>query len=140
MKRLIVSNINEQADAIINKAVLDFYGIDCSDQRDISKLDISTVYGNMQAMKYVVSRKYPDTEEKEVSQYVASIIRFVMHMEPEIALGLTKGEPFLDDCGRVVDKSRVKLTKKYAGSCLPNEELYKVIVRELLIDLEGKFF
>ena len=136
MKRLIIGS----ADRIINTAVLDYYGIECSDQRDIGNLDRGIAYAIGQELKHTVKLKYPDAKEKDVSQFVSTIICYLMHMEPEIAVELTKGEPFINECGRVVDATRTKLTQKYAGSCLPNEELYRIIATEMLEDLERKFF
>lgn len=136
MKRLISSSTA----GIINAAVIHYYGLECSEQRDISNLDKSTAYGIKQAMVHVLQMRYPKAEEKQVNQFVSCIIRYIMHMEPEIAGKLTENEPLLCTWGRVVDGIRQTLIKAYVGSEMSNEKVIAAIVPKLLNELERTFF
>ena len=136
MKRLISSSTA----GIINAAVIHYYGLECSEQRDLANLDPNTAYAITQAMKFAVQKKYPKAEEKQVNQLVVCVIRYIMHMEPEIAGKLTEKEPLLCAWGRVVDAIRKKLIKADAGSELSNEKVIAAIVPKLLKELERTFF
>jgi len=136
MKRLISSSTA----GIINASVINFYNIECSEQRDIGNLDKSTAYAIRQAMVHVLQMRYPKAEGQKVNQFVSCIIRYIMHMEPEIAGKLTENEPLLCTWGRVVDGVRQNLIKAYAGSEMSNEKVIAAIVPKLLNELERTFF
>ena len=136
MKRLISSSTA----GIINAAVLQYYNIECNEQRDIGNLNKSTAYAIKQAMVHSIHNRYPKAEEKQVNQFVSCIIRYIMHMEPEIAGKLTENEPLLCTWGRVIDDIRQKLIKVYAGSEMSNDKVIAAIVPELLKELERTYF
>lgn len=136
MKRLIKSN----AAGIINETVLQHYGIELSERRDIANIDERTAYAIKQAMVHVLQMRYPKAEAQKVNQFVSCIIRYIMHMEPEIVLKLTENEPLLCTWGRVVDGIRRSLIKTHAGSEMSNDKVIVTIVPELLKELERTYF
>ena len=136
MKRLISSSTA----GIINASVIYFYNIECSEQRDVGVLDKDTAYAIKQAMVHVIQNRYPEAKEKQVNQFAACVIRYIMHMEPEIAEKLTENEPLLCTWGRVVDAIRQKLVKTYAQSELSNEKVIAAIVPKLLEEFESTYF
>ena len=73
MKRLISCNV----DGIINDTVLKFFEIELSERRDIANIDERTAYAIRQAMIHSLQMRYPKTEEKQVNQFAACVIRYM---------------------------------------------------------------
>ena len=137
MKRLFYQ---QRADAIINQAVLDHFAIKVNPQRDIGNPDKITVYAIMRAMEFVVAQKHPQTSKASVTQFVSCVMQSIMHIELQILQEMINKKPSLAIWGEIVDSMRDKLIEHYAGSHLTNEEIYERVVKELLLDLESRFF
>jgi len=132
MKRLIACS----AAGIINTAVMNFYGIQCS----IINPDQLAAYAIMQAIKCAVGHKYPKAKEDDVHQFVACIVQNILHIDPEIVLELTSEKPSLRIWQDVVDSIRTNLIKRYAGSQMTNDKIYEIVTDKLLAELESRFF
>lgn len=136
MQRLICCN----PAGIINATIMQFYGINVSEQRDISNLDPNTAYAIMQAIKCAVGCKYSKAKEDDVNQFIACIVQNILHIDPEIVLELTSEKPSLRIWQDVVDSIRTNLIKRYAGSQMTNDKIYEIVTDKLLAELESRFF
>ena len=135
MKRLI----NNRASRIINATVLTYYGIEINTNIDLAALDKSTVLSLKEMVTYVVKNRHADAEEWIVELLANCVIRFVMHVEPNISREIAPNEPNLMIWGNVVVALREYATKKYA-EYMPDDALYPIIATEILMQLENLLF
>ena len=136
MKRLFF----QQADAIINQAVLDHFAIKVNPQRDIASPDKITTYAIKQALINAVRTRFLEASTETIQQYVCVILCHVFHVDPQIIGELQLNKPSVILWGEIVEAIRKKIIWDFAGSSKSNDELYQVIVEELLQDLENRFF
>ena len=136
MKRLILCN----ADGIINAAVLECFGVAFGEEINIANPDQQAADLIMQELLRAVKERHSDFDDELERQFVAVVIRYIMHIQPEFALTATQYEKHLNFFHNIVDYLREKFTKQYAGSSMANEEIYRIIVREMLGRLEYLFF
>lgn len=136
MKRLIIGNTDET----INGKVLEYFGLEYCGQGNIANPDQHSATFIMHEIIRVVKETHPDFEYDLVHQFAAVIMRYVMHLQPDIALSVTRYENDLSFYHQVVDFLRDKYTKLYADSTMKNEDIYPIIVRIMLGRLEHLFF
>lgn len=132
MKRLI----DNRASRLVNRTVLNFYGINLNQRKDLAYLDNITVYGIKQAMIVSVTHRYPDAADWIVDLLVNCVLKYVMHLEMEIVQAETKEDAQLLLWGNVVKAIREFSATKFADSSLPTETVVTIIVDEILIGLE----
>lgn len=130
----------QQADSIINQAVLTYFAIECNEKRDIAQPDKITVYAIMRAMEVVIVQKHPQASKTAVIQFVSCVMKSIMHIEPKLLPEIISKQASLAIWHEIVDSMRQKLIAHYAGSHLTNEEIYERVAKELLLDLESRFF
>ena len=136
MKRLVDYN-----DKIINNTVLQYYGVEYSSQRDLSDIDRHFAHAIMQALKHSVYGKYPNADKDVVKQYVGCLIRYVLHIDIDVALLLTQDLKYIGIYRYLVNLLRRSLIKDYAAdNRLSNEEIYAIVIKRLLRQLEELFF
>ena len=133
-------SFNAQASRWVNMAVLRYYGIELNKRKDLAELDRAAIHGISQAMTFVVKRRYPESEEWVVDLLVSCVMREIMHVDPQITKEETKEHEQIMVWSSVVTALRESLTKKYAGTILPNDELVSIIVEEMLMRIERLLF
>ena len=132
MKRLI----DNRASRLVNKTVLDFYGIRLSPRIDLADMDKTVIHAIKQAMIFAVTHRYPDQFDWITDLMISCVLSFVMHLDPHIVRGETKTDAQLLLWGNVVAAIREFSATKYASSSLPNETVIPIVVEEILMGLE----
>lgn len=132
MKRLM----ENRASRLVNRTVLNFYEINLNQRKDLAYLDKTTIHGIKQAMLVAVAHRYPDAADWIVDLLVSCILRYVMHLDPQIVQEETNENAQLLLWGSVVTAIREFSATKFADSSLPNEILVPHVVEEILIGLE----
>ena len=130
----------QRADAIINKAVLDHFAIEVNPKRDIANPDKITAYAIKQALINAVGTRFPEASTEAIQQYVCVILCRVFHVDPQIIGELQLNKPSVILWGEIVEAIRKKIIWDFAGSSKSNDELYKLIVEQMLRELENRFF
>ena len=130
----------QRADAIINQKVLDHFALNVNPQRDIGNLDKITAYAIMRGMEFVVVQMHPQASKASVVQFVSCVMQSIMHIEPKILPEMISKQASLAIWDEIVDSMRAKLIAHYVGRHLTNEEIYAIIVKQVLLDLESRFF
>ena len=134
MKRLRA--IEQKASRLVNRTVLDFYGIKLNSKKDLADLDKTTIHAIKQAMIFAVTHRYPDQFDWITDLLVDCVLSFVMHLDPQLVRGEVKTDAQLLLWGNVVAAIREFSATKYASSSLPTEAVVPYIVEEILIGLE----
>ena len=129
-------SFNNQASRWVNMAVLRYYGIELNKRKDLAELDRTSIHAISQAMTFVVKRRYAESEEWVVDLLVSCVMREIMHVDPQITKEETIEHEQLMVWSPVITALRESLTKKYAGTILPNDELVSIIVEKMLMRLE----
>ena len=132
MKRLI----ENKASRLVNKTVLDFYGITLSPRIDLADMDKTVIHAIKQAMIFAVTHRYPDQYDWITDLLVDCVLNFVMHLDPQLVRGETKTDAQLLLWGNVATAIREFSATKYASSSLPTEAVVPYIVEGILIGLE----
>ena len=132
MKRLI----KQKASRLVNKTVLDFYGITLNPKKDLATLDKVTIHAIKQAMICAVTHRYPDQFDWITDLMVNCVLSFVMHLDPQLVRREAKVDAQLLLWDNVATAIREFAATKYASSSLPNETIVPVIVDEILVGLE----
>ena len=136
MKRLLSFN----ADAIINTEIINYYGIKYCGKCEIGKLDYKSSHAIKQALNHSVREKFPEADKVIASQYVSCIIKYVMHLEPEIAEILTQDEDSVAIYMGVVGALRRNFINEFSEIMIGSEEICIIVVNKLLERLERLFF
>ena len=132
MKRLI----EYKTSRLVNKTVIDFYGIQLNARKDLADMDKVTIHAIKQAMIFAVTHRYPDQFDWITDLLVDCVLSFVMHLDPQLVRGETKTDAQLLLWGNVVAAIREFSATKYASSSLPNETVIPIVVEEILMGLE----
>lgn len=132
MKRLI----NNRASRLVNKTVLDFYGITLNPKKDLADLDKVAVHAIKQAILCAITHRYPDTYDWIRNLMADCVLSYVMHLEPQLVMGEAKADAQLLLWGNVVTAIREYSATRYSGSSLPTEAVVPYIVEEILVGLE----
>ena len=132
MKRLI----ENKASRLVNKTVLDFYGIRLSPRIDFAEMDKTTIHAIKQAILCAITHRYPDTFDWIRNLMADCVLSYVMHLEPQLVMGEAIADAQLLMWGHVVTAIREYSATRYSGSSLPTEAVVPVIVEEILIGLE----
>ena len=132
MKRLI----EYKTSRLVNKTVIDFYGIQLNARKDLADMDKVTIHAIKQAMIFAVTHRYPDQFDWITDLLVSCVLSYVMHLDPQLVRGETKTDAQLLLWGNVVVAIREYSATKYASSSLPTETVVPFIVEEILIGLE----
>ena len=132
MKRLI----EYKTSRLVNKTVIDFYGIQLNARKDLADMDKVTIHAIKQAMIFAVTHRYPDQFDWITDLLVDCVLSFVMHLDPQLVRGEVKTDAQLLFWGNVVAAIREFSATKYASSSLPNETVIPIVVEEILVGLE----
>ena len=132
MKRLI----EYKTSRLVNKTVIDFYGIQLNARKDLADMDKVTIHAIKQAMIFAVTHRYPDQFDWITDLLVSCLLSYVMHLDPQLVRGEVKTDAQLLLWGNVVAAIREFSATKYASSSLPTEAVVPYIVEEILIGLE----
>ena len=132
MKRLI----EYKTSRLVNKTVIDFYGIQLNARKDLADMDKVTIHAIKQAMIFAVTHRYPDQFDWITDLLVSCLLSYVMHLDPQLVRGEVKTDAQLLLWGNVVAAIREFSATKYASSSLPNETVIPIVVEEILIGLE----
>ena len=132
MKRLI----EYKTSRLVNKTVIDFYGIQLNARKDLADMDKVTIHAIKQAMIFAVTHRYPDQFDWITDLLVDCVLSFVMHLDPQLVRGEVKTDAQLLLWGNVVAAIREFSATKYASSSLPNETVIPIVVEEILMGLE----
>ena len=134
MKRLRA--IEQKASRLVNRTVLDFYGIKLNSKKDLADLDKTTTHAIKQAMVFAITNRYLDTYDWIRNLMADCVLSFVMHIDPQLVRGEVKTDAQLLLWGNVVAAIREFSATKYASSSLPNETVIPIVVEEILVGLE----
>jgi hypothetical protein len=132
MKRLFY----DRASCLVNQTVLDYFEIKLNKQKDLANLDKIATHAIKQAILFVLKHRHPDAEKWIVELMANSILRYVMHLEPQIVREETKEDAQVLLWGSIVKALREFSIKKCAGSSLPNDVIISYVVKEIIIGLE----
>ena len=132
MKRLI----EYKTSRLVNKTVIDFYGIQLNARKDLADMDKVTIHAIKQAMIFAVTHRYPDQFDWITDLLVDCVLSFVMHLDPQLVRGEVKTDAQLLLWGNVVAAIREFSATKYASSSLPHETVIPIVVEEILVGLE----
>ena len=132
MKRLI----ENKSSRLVNKTVLDFYGITLNHRIDLAEMDKTTIHAIKQAMICSISHRYPDQCDWIAKLMVNCVLSYVMHLDPQLVREEVKADAQLLLWGNVTTAIREFSATKYAESSLPTETVVPYIVEEILAGLE----
>ena len=132
MKRLI----EYKTSRLVNKTVIDFYGIQLNARKDLADMDKVTIHAIKQAMIFAVTHRYPDQFDWITDLLADCVLSFVMHIDPQLVREEAKADAQLLVWGNVVTAIREYSATRYSGSSLPTEAVVPYIVQEILVGLE----